>query len=386
MKRIIEIFGISGLLLLTYFNVCVAQNDKISTVVIDAGHGGKDPGCIGSKTKEKDINLAIALKIGDYIEKNFPTVKVIYTRKTDVFVELFKRAQIANENKADLFICVHCNSNPSKVSSGAETYVMGLYKTQANLAVAQKENSSILMEDGYTNNYDGFDPNSTEAYIIFSLYQNAYLDQSLSFATDIQKQIKSKTAMYDRGVKQAGFLVLWKTAMPSVLVETGFLSNATDEEYLSSAKGQDIIANGIFSAFKVYKADIEGKKIKSDTEITTPKDTSAKPLTKKDSIVSKKDSLANSSGKKEIFFKVQFASSSVKKALNSPEFKGLKDVKEYFHNGMYKYVTGNETTFEKALTLLDTVHNLGFKDAFIVAFLNGERISPQDAVKLIKKN
>jgi len=153
---------------INFFNICIAQNKKVKTVVIDAGHGGHDPGCLGSKTKEKDINLAIALKVGADIEKNCPDVKVIFTRKTDEFVELFKRAQIANDNKADLFICIHCNSNPSKVSCGTETYVMGLYKTQANLLVAQKENSSILLEDSYANNYDGFNPNSTEAYIIFS--------------------------------------------------------------------------------------------------------------------------------------------------------------------------------------------------------------------------
>ena len=237
-----------------------------------------------------------------------------------------------------------------------------------------------------TNNYDGFDPNSTEAYIIFSLYQNAYLDQSLSFAADVQKHVKSKTGLYDRGVKQAGFLVLWKTAMPAILVESGFLSNVSDEDYLSSEKGQDNIANGIFNAFKEYKTDVEGSKEILDTESSVSKDTIAKPIIIKDTTSIKKDTSSKSSVKKEIFFKVQFASSSVKKSVNSPDFKGLKDVKEYYHNGMYKYVSGNETTFEDALKLLEKIHNLGFKDAFIVAFLNGERISPQDAVKLIKKN
>jgi N-acetylmuramoyl-L-alanine amidase len=386
-KRIVEIFGISGLLLLTYFNVCSAQTYKISTIVIDAGHGGKDPGCLGSTTKEKDVTLAVALKLGGYISTNFPDIKVVYTRKTDVFVELFKRAKIANDIKADLFISIHCNANPSKNPYGAETYVMGLHKSQANLEVAQKENASILMEDSYSNNYDGFDPNSTEAYIVFSLYQNAYLDQSLSLATLVQKQMKDKVGMYDRGVKQAGFLVLYKTAMPSILIESGFLSSLKDEQFLSSTKGQEYIASGIYRAFKEYKNQIEGKQTNTkDTNVVTPKDSTAYQMIVKDSISAQKDTSKRASVKQEIFFKVQFASSSVKKSLTSPDFKGLKDISEYFHNGMYKYVTGKETTFENALILQDKVHNLGFKDAFIVAFLNGERISPQDAVKLIKKN
>lgn len=387
MKRIVEIFGIPGLLLLTYFNVCFAQSYKINTIVIDAGHGGKDPGCLGSTTKEKDVSLSVALKLGGYISTNFPDIKVVYTRKTDVFVELFKRATIANDSKADLFISIHCNANPSKNPYGAETYVMGLHKSQANLEVAQKENASILMEDSYSNNYDGFDPNSTEAYIVFSLYQNAYLDQSLSLAALVQKQMKDKVGMYDRGVKQAGFLVLYKTAMPSILIETGFLSNLKDEQFLSVTKGQEFIASGIYRAFKEYKNQVEGKQSNTkDTNVVTPKDSTAYQMIVKDSILTPKDTSRKSSAKKEIFFKVQFASSSVKKSMTSPDFKELKDVCEYFHNGMYKYVTGKETTFENALILQDKVHNLGFKDAFIVAFLNGERISPQDAVKLIKKN
>jgi N-acetylmuramoyl-L-alanine amidase len=390
-KRSFDFFGIACLLLLTFFNVSLAQSYKISKVVIDAGHGGHDPGCIGSKTKEKDINLAIALKLGADIEKNSPDVKVIYTRKTDEFVELYKRAQIANENKADLFICIHCNSNPSKASCGTETYVMGLYKTQANLAVAQKENSSILLEDSYTNNYDGFNPSSPEAYIIFSLYQNAYLDRSLNIATKIQKQVKDKVGIYDRGVKQAGFLVLWKTAMPSILIETGFLSNLKDESFLSTAEGQESIALAIYKAFKIYKNELDG----NNTTLTTNQN----ELERKDSAVTYKQIVndntvtAKDTSIKviphvldEIVFKVQFAASSIKKPVNSPDFKGLKDVQTYFNKGMYKYVTGNEFTSNSAMTLLEKVHGMGFKDAFLVAFLNGERISPQEAMKLIKKN
>jgi N-acetylmuramoyl-L-alanine amidase len=382
-KRKIQIFGTLGLILLTYFNVLFAQGYKISKVVIDAGHGGTDPGCLGTKTKEKDVTLSIALKLGGYIEKNFPDVKVIYTRSTDVFVELYKRAQIANDDKADLFISIHCNANPSKTPYGTETYVMGLHKSQANLDVAQKENASILMEDSYLTNYDGFEPNTEEAYIIFSLYQNAYLDLSQNLATKVQKQMKDKVGMNDRGVKQAGFLVLYKTSMPSILIETGFLSNAKEEELLSSAKGQDDIASGIFRAFKEYKIELEGSKDTSKLKMDT--------ISKKDTavyneVVKDTSKISSDTTKKVIVFKVQFAASSVKKQLNSPDFKGMADVQEYFHNGMYKYVTGNESTSEGAMKLLAKVQEKGFKDAFIVAFKNGLRISPQEAVKLIKKN
>jgi N-acetylmuramoyl-L-alanine amidase len=383
-KRIITFLGIINILILTSFNICFSQNSKVKTVVIDAGHGGHDPGCLGSKTKEKDIALAVSLNLGAYIEKNCPDVKVIYTRKTDEFVELYRRAQIANENKADLFICIHCNSNPSKASCGTETYVMGLYKTQANLMVAQKENSSILLEDSYANNYDGFNPGSTEAYIIFSLYQNAYMDQSLSFATLVQKQIKNKAETFDRGVKQAGFLVLWKTAMPSVLIETGFLSNPKEEDYLASESGQNNIAHSIFKAFREYKNELEGNK-KNINDTIQNNDILPYQKNIKDTTVKSSDTTKKISPKDDIIFKVQFATSSENKPLNSAYFKGMKDVQQYSQGGLYKYVTGNESTPESAMALLGRVHDMGFKDAFLIAFLNGERISPQEAAKLIKK-
>lgn len=384
MKRKFQIIGILIITLLTYFNVVQAQGYKINKVVIDAGHGGTDPGCIGSKTKEKDIALLLATKLGDYIKQYFPTVKVIYTRSTDTFVELYKRAQIANDNKADLFISIHCNANPSKAPYGSETYVMGLHKSQANLDVAQKENASILMEDSYLTNYDGFEPNTEEAYIIFSLYQNAYLDLSQNLAIKIQKQMKEKVGLYDRGVKQAGFLVLYKTAMPSILFEAGFLSNLKDEEFLSTAKGQDYVASGLFRAFKEYKNELEKNSIDKDKGDTFPEiknDTLPYHTIVKDTTKLVNDTLVNN-----IVFKIQFATSDKKKPINSPDFKELKDVQEVFHNGLYKYLTGNEKKSSDAIALLKKVHDLGFKDAFIVAFQNGERISPQQAMKLIKKN
>lgn len=229
---------------------------KIRTVVLDAGHGGKDPGTIGKFLKEKDVVLKLALKVGEYIEKNLPDVKVIYTRKTDKFIELTERAAIANRNKADLFISIHANAIANPQTYGTETWVMGLHKSEENLAVAKRENSVILYEDNYQEHYEGFD-NSPESYIMFSLMQNAYLENSLKLADRIEKQFKNKAGRHSRGVKQAGFVVLYKTATPSVLVEAGFLSNATEEKFLGTDDGQDLIASGIYRAFKDYKSDVE---------------------------------------------------------------------------------------------------------------------------------
>jgi len=230
---------------------------KVKTVVIDAGHGGHDPGCFGASNKEKVVALAIALKLGKMIEDNHPDVKVVYTRKTDIFIPLIERAEIANKAHADLFISIHCNASKAKTAFGTETWVMGLHVSEANLAVAKRENSVILLEEDYKENYDGFDPNSAEAYITFSLYQNVNIDKSLYLASKIENAFKNKMERFTRGVKQAGFLVLYKTNMPSILIETGFLSNISDEKILGSDKGQDEISETIYSAFKEYKADIE---------------------------------------------------------------------------------------------------------------------------------
>jgi N-acetylmuramoyl-L-alanine amidase len=231
---------------------------KIDVVVIDAGHGGKDPGTVGKRGKEKDITLKVALKLGNYIEKNIPGVKVVYTRKTDKFIELYDRANIANEAKADLFISIHVNAIPNKAAhGGTETYVMGLHKTEGNLEVAKRENSVIMLDENYKEKYEGFDPNSAESYILFSLTQNAYLESSLLFADKVESQFKNRVGRRSHGVKQAGFIVLWKTAMPSVLIETGFITNEREEAFLLSDNGQDLLASGIYRAFKEYKAQIE---------------------------------------------------------------------------------------------------------------------------------
>ncbi|MGC4023501.1 MAG: N-acetylmuramoyl-L-alanine amidase [Cyclobacteriaceae bacterium] len=235
----------------------IRTGSKVATVVIDPGHGGRDPGTSGKNTKEKDIALSISLKFGAYIEKNMPDVKVIYIRKDDRYVALEERPEIANRAKADLFICIHANSLPGAPAYGTETYVMGLHKDKGNLEVAMRENSVIMMDENYKERYEGFDPNSAESYIMFSLSQSAYQESSLRFAQKIEQEFKTKVGRHSRGVKQAGFWVLWKTSMPSVLIETGFLSNAKEEGYLDSNEGQDKIAQGIYRAFKEYKTEIE---------------------------------------------------------------------------------------------------------------------------------
>ena len=254
--------GITALLVaITLLESAGTQLDpefKVDVVVIDAGHGGKDSGTRGDKTLEKDVALKIALKVGGYIEKNIPGVKVIYTRKDDRYIALDERAAIANKAKADLFICIHANSMPKgRRAIGTETYVMGLHKDEGNFEVAKRENSVILYDKNYKTRYEDFDPDSPESYILFSLTQSAYHESSLLFARKVEEQFKLRAGRSSRGVKQAGFLVLWKTTMPSVLIETGFLSDSTEEKFLASQAGQELLASGIYRAFKEYKSELE---------------------------------------------------------------------------------------------------------------------------------
>ncbi len=265
------------------------NNFSIKTVVIDAGHGGKDPGASGpGKTNEKDIALIVALKLGDYITKNFPDVNVIYTRKTDVFLELHERAEIANKAKADLFIAIHINSSPNPEFYGTSTYVLGLHRTEANLEVAKRENSVILLEDDRDKNYE-FDPNSPEGHIIMSMKMNAFLDQSIDLASKVENQFENYAKRKSLGVKQAGFYVLYKTTMPSLLAEIGFISNPEEEKFLGSVKGQDQLATALLNAFRNYKTEMEGglgdKMAAEQKEESTPVKTETKtegPVVKKD--------------------------------------------------------------------------------------------------------
>lgn len=229
----------------------------ISTIVIDAGHGGNDPGSISNGVKEKDITLALSLAFGKKLQELIPDIKVIYTRSTDKFIPLWERATVANKNAVDLFISIHCNSHTNTAIAGSETFAMGLHKAESNLEVAKRENDVLLLENDYQERYEGFDPNSPESHIYFSLYQNAYMEQSIKLAAKVEHQISKGINRPSRGVKQAGFVVLWKTGMPSILVESGFISNTKDREYLKSTAGVEEMASAMATAVLDYKKAFE---------------------------------------------------------------------------------------------------------------------------------
>lgn len=385
-KPISKTSYVVGTFMVLWLGVCAFSNPttpstsayKLKTVVIDAGHGGHDIGCSGSANNEKTVALKLALKLGDMIEKNYPDVKVIYTRKTDVFVELYERAAIANRNNADLFICIHCNANPSSSPYGTETYVMGLHKTEANLNVAKRENDVILLEDNYNQHYDGFNPNDPASHIIFSLNQHAFMDQSILFASSVEKYLKSHAKRSSRGVKQAGFLVLWKTAMPSVLIETGFLTNGSEEKFLASESGQTAIAESIFYAFRDYKNDMENNagKVNESTVQAIEANMDKEP---ENTQTTEKTVPADNKG---LSFSVQFY--TAESEAPATKFAALKpeNVTYVKENGLYKYRLGPYTTLEEATKKQTFARNAGYKDAFVIATKDGQRISIEEAKAL----
>lgn len=408
MKRVFKIFVILCCVLLMPATASADRRGFVNTVVIDPGHGGRDPGAVGRNSREKDIALAISLKLGNYIKENLPDVKVIYTRETDEFVELFRRAQIANESQADLFISIHCNSTRNSSAYGTETFVMGLHRSEANLEVARKENASILFEDDYMETYDGFDPHSPEANIIFSLYQNAYLDQSLTLSSLVQDQFRERAIRTDRGVKQAGFLVLYQIAMPGILVETGFLSNAREEQYLMSETGQTHIASAIYRAFRDYKQqqdalaasrkqhtvaasqaapeDITQTDTQAQTRNQSPRRAREQAQARNQSIQEDRNifDVVNEHNQTHdrVCYRVQIAVSAQPRTLDDPELSG-KDISYYFHEGLYKYTAGNFFSLEEAVDYQKKLQQAGFTDAFVVAFLNNNRISADEARRII---
>ena len=398
-------FGILLLAFLVPMLVFGQRGEKITTVVIDAGHGGKDPGALGAISKEKDITLTVALLVGNYIKKNCPDVKVVYTRERDVFVTLNERAAIANRNNADVFISIHCNSAGSKGASatGAETFVLGEHKNAANLEVAKKENSAILYEEDADEQYGNFDLNSPEAYIALSLFQSEYLNQSLQLAANMQEQFSKRVGRKDRGVQQAGFLVLWKTAMPSILIELGFISNATEERFLASEQGQTYMASAIYRAFRDFKASYEGEnnivatvepKTESpkDTPNETPKETKQETPTKPDtetptetqSETPTEASVVKPVEKPRVSFKVQFASRDTQVPVTDKAFAKVPEVGVYFYNGAYRYTSGDFRTKDEATNRQTEVRKLGFDDAFVVAFIDGERATLKEAENALK--
>ena len=352
---------------------------KIKTIVIDPGHGGKDSGTMGTKrfkVYEKHVALAVSLKLGKYISETFPEVEVIYTRDSDIFLELNERTEIANKSNADLFISIHCDGFTNPKPSGASVFVMGMSKLKANMDVAMRENSAIYLEDNYKQKYEGFDPKSPESYIVFSLMQNTYLNQSLKIAEQVENQFSTRANRKSRGVKQAPFYVISRTNMPSILIECGFLTNPKEEEFLHSDLGQDYIASAIFRAFRSYKESVEVKeeKVEQDTSISEITQNNIK-LEKID--VDKEESQIN------LIFKVQIGT-YLKSMLDQKEFVNL-NAEEVKINGTYKYfvISGNDK--KEADKLKNNLRENGFNGAFVVAFLDGKRISTKEALNLQNK-
>lgn len=377
------------------------------TVVIDAGHGGKDPGARGTVINEKAINLAVALRLGSLISEKHRDVRVIYTRKTDVFIELDERANIANRNKADLFISIHTNSVKRGSSvSGTETYTLGLARSEENLAVAMRENSAILLEDNYLQKYEGFDPTSSESYIIFEFMQNKHMEQSISLASEVQKSLAA-AKRNNRGVRQAGFLVLRKTSMPSILVELGYISNPAEERFMKTKEGQNKLATAIYNAFTKYKWEYDRKRgalaghaleapvlvVEDEGEssgenggsvITAPPGSEEYIRQKKAAEKSGQTAREERTGGAEVrpsgpgqkgqtVYKIQILTSDRKLSPSSKLFKGYRNVDYFVERGIYKYTYGETTDFNSIRKLRRQVAK-DFKDAFIIAFKDGKRV------------
>ncbi len=436
LKKYFTVFQHAILLLALILSLTVNAQDNRFTVVIDAGHGGHDPGAKGSFIREKDINLAVTLLLGNLVEQNFKDVKVVYTRKTDRYLTLQERADVVNDNHADLFICVHTNSSPGSSAYGAESYTLGLAKTKANLDVAMRENSVITLEEDYKTKYHGFDPNSVDSYIMFEFMQDKYIDRSVDFASTIQKQFHSYCGRLDRGVRQAGFWVLHRSACPSVLVEVGFISNPAEERYLSTDTGQKEMATGIFNAFIDYKRihdkksghqslnnvqkietkiksnevkEISVSKINADNQskpalINTiePKTETEKPVSAPkttvkqnikpviDTVYNVEKSITSVSFKPEnrtnqitAIFKIQLFASKKPLKQNAPDFKGLANTDSFIENGYYKYTVGSETDFHKIETLRKQIHSR-FPDAFIIGFIGDKKMTAKELSKFSK--
>ena len=365
--------------------LCLASaQTKTFTVVIDAGHGGHDPGAIGKTSREKNINLSVALKLGKLIRTNCTDTKVIYTRDKDVFVPLAKRAEIANDAKADLFISIHTNSlGGNRKVKGASTWTLGLAKSDANLEVAKRENAVILYEDDYQTRYAGFNPNSSESYIIFEFMQDKYMSQSVHLASLVQKEFKQTAKRTDRGVHQAGFLVLKASAMPSILVELGFISTPEEERYLNTDNGRNALAQSIYRAFLTYKKEQEARReTPSATAENAPhSSTPQKGLHSGKKPAGKEEPPASS----PLLFKVQILAATQPIPQGSKEFKGVKDVKCYRENGMYKYTCGESVSYDEIVHLKKEL-STHFKDAFIIAFKNGKKTSIETAIREYKNN
>ena len=348
---------------------------KIKCICIDAGHGGKDPGAISGRLREKDITLAIALKLGKMVSNTYPDMKVVYTRTKDVAVDLRERGKIANKAKAQLFISIHVNKFAKSSVRGVETYVLGLHKSEASFQVAMKENEAIHYEEDYSVKYDGFDPKKAESYIMFNFLKNSHLKNSMEFAAPIQKELVARTRMPDREVRQAGFIVLMDVGMPAVLIETGFISNPNDQKILTSESGQTNIARSIFTAFQTYKNNVEKNSVvltagqedkkdvvRTETPKTSPKQETSKTVEKK--VETSTTTKAEAVDKNDLFFAIQVASSKTQ----VKDFRYLKlkyKVEELKGVDRFRYYVGKTSSYEKALDVQKDVRKT-VKDCFVI--------------------
>ena len=357
---------------LTNIIFCLALSLPVHayTVVIDAGHGGDDPGAIGRSSREKTLNLNVALQLGSMIKEAYPEVDVIYTRQTDVFIPLRTRADIANKSKADLFISIHTNASDNRTASGAETFILGTDRMEDNMDIAMRENAVIKLESDYQSSYEGFDPNSIDSYIMFDLLQSDYMNQSLQFATMVQKQFVDSLKRGDRGVRQAAFLVLLRTACPSVLVEMGFISNRDEELFLASEAGKIGIARSIFRAFAQFYRPGKNVPVLATDSVKVP-------TTKEQLSSLSKDE------QEPITFKVQIFSTKSKIKKGDPTFKGLKNCTYKKDGAWYKYMYGNCRTYAEAKKLQASVKQK-FPDCVVVAFQGDEQIPVKKAIELQK--
>ena len=381
------------------------QNTRKFTLVIDAGHGGHDSGALGSYSKEKNINLNVALAFGRYVEQNCPDVKVIYTRKRDVFVTLHERANIANRNKADLFVSIHTNALPrGRQARGLETYTLGMHRAGDNLDVAKRENSVILIEKDYKQHYEGFDPNSSESYILFEFMQDKNMANSVELAKFVQRKVCAQAGRPNKGVKQAGFLVLRETSMPSCLIELGFITTPSEEAFLASQDNIEKIGKGIYEAFVEYRkkfdksftvpfkpADEEERMVKHEERQRvkpTEPDTLSNPVApdeKKHERVAQEEKPVKNQNTDAPVFKVQILTMNKKLSAGNNAFKGLTDVDCYQDNGSYKYTVGASTDYNEIYRLRKSILNK-FPEAFIIAFKNGQRTDVVAAIREFKQN
>ena len=402
LRNSIHIFSFLVMLFIS-LNISAQNADfTFDKIVIDAGHGGKDPGASIGGVFEKDIVLDVALKTGEMIKKKFPELKVIYTRDKDVFIPLNDRADIANKQKADLFISIHVNACPKNTIYGAETYILGQHRSQENLDVAKMENSVILLEEDYSTRYEGFDPNQAESYIMFEMIQNEFLEQSRLFADKVQKNIVSLTDRKDRGVRQAGFLVLRRTSMPSALIELGFLSNESERKYLVTEKGKNLMAQSIFSAISDYKQRFDGRNTKPShaTDKTSSSKSQSKPQKAKDENVNVKDSTGQNTPKIPAqntetldhnqvvvsdslvdisslvgqWYGIQIMSINVKYEKGDPIFKNHSPVYYLSDNGFYKYFLNVSQSSKEVLNKSKEIRAI-FPGSFPVGFFDGKRTS-----------